>query len=372
MGVAILAVKAFLQGRRVLYATPTQEQIDRFWTECKWALEQPINAGVFYKNETRHIIERPGTENRIRAKTAWNADTLRGDYADLLILDEYQLMSEDAWGLVGAPMMLDTNGDAVFIYTAIRGQHHSKELFKRAMVDETGRWAVFSFSSFANPHLSPDALDELAQDMTNLGYRMEILAEDIDDDPRALWNRGAMIDAHRVSTVPPLGRIVVGVDPPGGRTECGIVVAGTFMQNNIVHGYVLDDRSLAASPAAWAREVIAAYSKNSADRVIGESNYGGDMVEHTIRSVEGGKNVAYKSGHATRGKAIRAEPIAALYEQGRVHHVGTFQELEDEMCTWVPDEGMPSPNRLDALVWALSELMLGRRDYKKPGTVKYA
>jgi len=117
VGIAIKATKEFLAGRRILYAAPTQEQVDRFWEEVKRALADPIEANVYYKNETRHLIEIPGTEQRIRAKTAWNADTLRGDYADLLILDEWQLMDEDAWEFVGAPMLLDHNGDAVFIYT---------------------------------------------------------------------------------------------------------------------------------------------------------------------------------------------------------------------------------------------------------------
>src|SRR5262249_19184516 len=117
VGVATDAVERFLAGRRVLYAVPTQEQIDRFWFEVKRALEPAIDRGIVYKDATRQLIELPRTEIRIRAKTAFNADTLRGDYADDLILDEYQLMNEDAWGVVGAPMLLDTNGDATFVYT---------------------------------------------------------------------------------------------------------------------------------------------------------------------------------------------------------------------------------------------------------------
>src|SRR3990167_8703186 len=185
-GVAVLAIRAFLEGRRILYATPTQDEVDRFWHECKIALQEPIDHGVYNKNETKHTIELEGTEQRIRGKTAWNADTLRGDYADLLILDEFQLMSEDTWNEVGAPMLLDNDGDAVFIFTQKRGKHHSKELFKKAAEDETGRWETFVFSSLENPHLSRVALDEISGDMTELAYRAEILAEEIDDDPRAL------------------------------------------------------------------------------------------------------------------------------------------------------------------------------------------
>jgi phage terminase large subunit-like protein len=356
-GVSILAVKAFLADKRVLYATPTEEQVDRFWFEVKRSLAVPLDAGILYKNETKHIIEVPGTERRIRAKTAWDADSLRGDFADLLILDEYQLMKANAWELVGAPMLLDNDGDAVFIYTTKRGKHHSKELYKKAEADTTGRWAVFHFASHDNPYLSRSALDEITGDMTQLAYRMEILAEEVEDDPRALWRRD-IID--HVTAYPELSRIVVGVDPPGSAegAECGIVAAGIGKIGEVMHGYVLDDRSLRGSPAAWGAEVVATYNRNHADRVLGEANYGGDMVENTIRTIGGGSSVSYKMVHATRGKAVRAEPIVAMYEQGRVHHVGEFGVLEDEMCNWVPGSGMPSPNRIDALVWALSELML--------------
>jgi phage terminase large subunit-like protein len=123
--------------------------------------------------------------------------------------------------------------------------------------------------------------------------------------------------------------------------------------------YVLSDNSLLGSPKAWSTEVIAAYNRNRADRVVGEMNYGGDMVEHTIRTAPDGENISYKNVSASRGKAIRAEPIAALYEQGKAHHVGTFSELEDEMCSWLPGVGMSSPNRMDAMVWAITELLDG-------------
>lgn len=364
-GIAILAIEKFLEGRRILYATPTQEQVDRFWHECKLALSEALDAGVFYKNETRHIIELPGTEQRIRAKTAWNADTLRGDYADLLILDEYQLMSTDAWDRVGAPMLLDNDGDAVFIYTAKRGAKHARDLYEKAKTDKSGRWAVFNFPSHKNPHLSAEALREISDDLTTVSYRMEILAEDLKDDPAAFWKRDKMIEAHRVTKHPALIRVVVGVDPPGSTgTECGIIVAGTAIVNNELHGYVIEDRSLYGSPAEWGAEVVTGYHRNKADRVLGEKNFGGDMVESTIRVVD--ENVAYKGVHASRGKAIRAEPVAALYENGRVHHVGSFPEVEDEMCTWIPGASW-SPNRLDAAVWTLTELMLPETQKREAG-----
>lgn len=199
VGMALLALTLFLAGRRILYAVPTSEQMERFWFECKRALAFATDEGILYKNETRHVIEVPGTENRIRAKTAWNADTLRGDFADVLILDEFQLMTEDAWGTVGAPMLADTDGDAVFVFTPpsfrsagiskARDKQHAIKFYRQAAKDTTGRWEVFHFSSYDNPHISADALDDLTGDMSTLAYQQEILALDIEEVPGALWQR---------------------------------------------------------------------------------------------------------------------------------------------------------------------------------------
>jgi phage terminase large subunit-like protein len=192
---------------------------------------------------------------------------------------------------------------------------------------------------------------------TRLG-RQELLAEILDDVPGALWTR-ALLDDHRRGDLPDLKRVVIAIDPAVTATddsdETGILVAGV---DRAGEGYVFDDLSGRYSPDGWARRVSYAYHHREADRAVAEVNNGGDLVEATLRTVD--KAISYKAVRATRGKYTRAEPIAALYEQGRVHHVGTFPELEDQMCTWVPGE--KSPDRLDALVWALTELMLG------PGT----
>ncbi len=188
VGIAILALEAFLAGRRVLYAAPTTEQTDRFWFEVTTALTPAIDAGVYVLNKSERYIEKPGTLNRIKAKTAWDANTLRGDFADLLIFDEWQLSNEDAWEVVGAPMLIDNNGDAVFIYTppslrsaGISKAHdprHASKMFKAALADTTGRWQAFHFTSYDNPYLSRDGLTEVMRDMSRTAYRQEILAED--------------------------------------------------------------------------------------------------------------------------------------------------------------------------------------------------
>lgn len=374
-GIGIYAVEEFLDGHRVLYATPTGDQIAKFWSEVCQALREPIAAGVFKKNETNHIIEVPGTEQRIRAKTAWNADTMRGDYADRLIYDEWQLMNEDAWATVGAPMLIDNNGRAVFIYTPpslhsksvtkAQDPRHASKMYARAVEEmklaalegREPRWEAFHFTSLDNPHLSLAGLEEVTRDMTSLAYRQEILADESDETVGALWNR-ATLDAGRVRVAPEFTRLVVGVDPPGGATECGIVAAGTApcscKGERELHAFVVEDASERAAPDIWSGIAASVYNERQADVMVGEKNYGGDMVRFVIGTAD--NTIFYKDVQATRGKAVRAEPVAALYEQGKVHHVGEFRELEEELCNWIPGIGMKSPNRLDALVWAVTEV----------------
>jgi phage terminase large subunit-like protein len=191
---------------------------------------------------------------------------------------------------------------------------------------------------------------------TTLG-RQELDAELLEDLDGALWNR-ALLDACRVQRVPcDLRRIVVAIDPSGGsnkgNAETGIIVAGRGTDG---HAYVTRDASGRCSPADWGRRAVDAYRDARADRIVCEINYGGAMVEATIRAVDA--NVSIKMVTASRGKAVRAEPVVALYEQRRVHHVGEFPDLEDQLCGWDPMESGPSPDRLDALVWAVSELLV--------------
>lgn len=370
VGIGIYAVERFLQGRRVLYAAPTTEQIARFWYTVTRALEDPINQKFLYKNESEHIIETPKTENRIRAKTAWNADTLRGDYADELILDEWQLMNEDAWGVVGAPMLLDTNGNATFIYTppslktrsvskATDPQHAAKmfKKFEEKAKKNPKRYATFHFSSMDNPYISREALDEITGDMSSLAYRMEILAEDVTEVPGALWTRD-IIEKFRVFEAPKqLDRIVVGVDPSASSTgdEAGVVTVGRKGD----HGYTLADNSVQGSPLTWAKAAVDAFHYYQANMIIAEKNNGGEMVATTISQVD--KHVPVKLVSATRGKATRAEPVSAAAEHGRDHHVGHFPYLEDELCLWMPGNNK-SPNRLDAKTWAWYGLGLVKLD----------
>ena len=182
--------------------------------------------------------------------------------------------------------------------------------------------------------------------------------------PDTLWPL-ERIEALRVEHPPKLTRIVIGVDPSGsdgtGGDSQGIVVVGLGEDGQ---GYVLDDLSCRKSPDGWATLIAAAAKHYGADRVVAEVNYGGAMVEHTLRAAA--PHLPYKAVTASRGKHIRAEPVAALYEQGKVHHVGAFPELEEQMgmMTTAGYQGAGSPDRLDAAVWALTELMIGDQGHK--------
>src|ERR1700733_1162226 len=207
-------------------------------------------------------------------------------------------------------------------------------------------------------NLAPSFLSQIVAryEGTRLG-RQELNAELLEDVQGALWTRDLLEEGRR-DKAPPMRRIVVAVDPAisvsENADETGIIVAGLGTDD---HGYVLEDASGKYSPIEWARRAIALYHKHGADRIVAEANQGGLMVETTIRTVD--TNVSFKAVHASRGKITRAEPIAALFEQFRIHPVGVFSELEDQLCTF--EAGLSgSPDRLDAMVWAFTELMLDR------------
>jgi phage terminase large subunit-like protein len=331
---------------------------------------------------------------------------LRGPEHDLAWIDE--LAAFEKPGEVWANLMLGLRvGQArVVVSTTPRPIPLIRDLASRAGRDV----ALVRMTTYENaPNLAPDALAAIVEEYagTHLG-RQELLAEILTDVPGALWTR-ELIEKTRVQSVPvaprqnarpeapagPLGywdaierslikmpplypprqpevragadapdlvRVVVGVDPSvsatvEGAAETGIIVAAVDRQRP-PHVYVMADFSLRGSPDAWARRVVAAYDAHRADRVVTEINQGGALISSTLRTIA--PNLPITTVHASRGKQARAEPVAALYEQGRVHHVGVFAELEEQMCGWTPGQG-ESPDRVDALVWALWALIVAPR-----------
>ena len=213
-------------------------------------------------------------------------------------------------------------------------------------------------------NLAPTFLDQIVKRYqgTRLG-RQELDAELLEDMPGALWQRG-MIETTRTSILPGLTRIVVAIDPAAAShehaDETGIITAG---RDSDGHGFVLADASGRYAPAEWAGVAIAAYRAHQADRIVAEINNGGEMVEATLRMID--PNVPFSAVRASRGKVARAEPVAALYEQGRIRHLGAFPQLEDQMCAFTSDFDRNaagySPDRVDALVWALTDLLVEPR-----------
>ena len=211
------------------------------------------------------------------------------------------------------------------------------------------------------PHLAPSFIAEISRRYKGTALaRQELDGEIVDTRSGALWRRD-WIDSHRVTQPPELKSIVVAVDPPVTATAssdaCGIMVVGIGEDNR---AYVLSDRTVQGrEPHVWARAAVAAYKDFLADRIVAEVNQGGDLVVSVLRQID--PAVAVQKVRATRGKWLRAEPVAALYAEGRVSHAGSYPQLEDQMCAF-GGEGLASgrsPDRLDALVWALTSLMLG-------------
>jgi hypothetical protein len=269
-----VAIEGMLAGRRVLEAAPTAEQTDVFWEACVNALAEPIAAGLVRKNETERLLESNWNKGRIRAKTAWNADALRGDYADLLLLDEYSIMDPSTWTVVGAPMLLDNNGDAAFAFTPKR-KNHGFHLYQRAISDDSGRWAAWHFTSLDNPYLSPEALAEITSDLTDQMYRQEILAEFLEGEGAVFRNIDACM--HAPLAIPRehyQHHIVAGVDWAKQTDFTAISVVCATCRREIARDrfnqidYVFQRTRLGAMCDHWQPAIILAEANSIGEPVI--------------------------------------------------------------------------------------------------------
>jgi phage terminase large subunit-like protein len=289
--------------------------------------------------------------------TLYSADEperLRGPQHDAAAVDELcAFRRPEAWDQLLFGLRLG-NRPRVAIATTPKPTRLLKSLLAREGQDVV----VSRASSYLNrANLAPEFFAHIIKrfEGTRLG-RQELNAEVLDDVVGALWSMSRIDDLRR-DTCPQFRRVVVAIDPSGGEgdehDECGIVAAGI---DEADHGWLLVDASGNFSPHDWAQAGIRVYHTLHADRIVAEVNYGGAMVESVLRSVD--PNIPFRAVTASRGKVARAEPIAALYEQSRVHHLGSFPELEDELCGFTSaGYAGGSPNRADALVWALTDLM---------------
>ena len=289
----------------------------------------------------------------IQTFSADTPDSLRGPQFHYAWCDELAAWQyEDTWNQLQFGLRLGDHTQAV-ITTTPRPTKLIKDLVKRETT------VVTRGSTFDNAeNLSQSALLEMQTRYagTRLGQQ-ELYGAILDDNPGALWSR-ASLEAARVKDTPYLIRVVVGIDPAVTSGEdsdsTGIVVAGLSGDG---HYYILADYTLKASPQVWAEKAVYAFELHKADRIIAETNNGGDLVVHLLQQVK--NTIPVKKVTASRGKAVRAEPIAALSEQGKLHMVGYFPELEDELCEYEPGVSSKSPDRMDAMVWAVTELSEG-------------
>ena len=289
----------------------------------------------------------------IQTFSADTPDSLRGPQFHYAWTDELAAWQyDDTWNQLQFGLRLGDHTQTV-ITTTPRPTKLIKDLVKREST------VITRGSTFDNAeNLSQSALLEMQERYagTRLGQQ-ELFGEILDDNPGALWSRG-LLESARVKEQPHLTRIVVGIDPAvtsGDESDStGIVVAGMSPDG---HYYILADYTLKASPQVWAEKAVYAFELHKADRIIAETNNGGDLVVHLLQQVK--NTIPVKKVTASRGKAVRAEPIAALSEQGKLHMVGYFPELEDELCEYEPGVSAKSPDRMDAMVWAVTELSEG-------------
>jgi PBSX family phage terminase large subunit len=234
--------------------------------------------------------------------------------------------------------------------------HEHKNPETLAPIAHPERYGYLKMNPVDNKENLNESYIETLESLGEKRRRRFYLGEYSDDTEGALWKRDWII-RHRVESVSDLTRVVVAVDPAvtGNETsdDTGIIVVGSKTIDGKEHYYVIDDFTYHGDVTGWGQSVIDAYRRHSADLVVAETNQGGDLVEMNIRNYD--RSIKFKKVTATRGKALRAEPIANLYDMGLVHHVGNFLELEDELCMWTPED-KESPNRLDALVWGVTYL----------------
>ena len=317
----------------------------------------PSKKRIIFPNGARAILRSADEPNRLRGPQ------FNKFWADELCAWQYP---QEAWDQIQFGFRVITKALRGIITTTPKPIPTLKALIKKAETVTTRGSSYENRANIADIYFKTVIAP---YEGTRLG-RQEINAEILEDIPGALWTR-SLIDATRMRDMgqvvwEAMIRIVVAIDPAvtsnPDSDETGIVVAGlTLGPNNVTHVIVLDDLSMKGSPLEWANVAIAAYrsprgNRMGADRIVAEVNNGGDLVAGNIRGVD--PNVAFRAVRASRGKLLRAEPVAALYEQGRVHHVGSFSALEDQMTGWTPQSGEKSPDRLDALVWAVTDLLI--------------
>lgn len=335
---------------------PTHSDLRRILLEGHTGLLRVIPKELCILNQMGNIWHQASSEiklkngARIRTLAAEKPDRIRGENLAWAWCDELAAWTRLDYAWEQLEMATRVGNPRFLVTTTPRPLPILKALLKQVGTVST------SATSYDNPHLPGFMRRNIEKYRGTRIGRQEIMGEILEDIEGALWTWKMIEDARLLApelTDPIKGRTVTAIDPSGGGSaEAGIITAARYRNR----AGILADDSMQGSAMQWASKAIGAADQWGSDRIIGERNFGGDMVESTIRAVD--KNASYKDVNASRGKRQRAEPVAALFERKLVGMLGSFPELEHELTTWVPDMGMASPNRLDAMVWALTELML--------------
>tara|TARA_B100001146_G_C16194347_1_gene440817 strand:- start:1854 stop:3086 length:1233 start_codon:yes stop_codon:yes gene_type:complete len=364
-GAANGAIEFLLEGKHILWGDTISGNIDRY---VERYFKPELNAAeIEYSWSTqKKVLSLDMSGGYIDFRSADRPENWEGFGYDVIILNEAGIILKNDYLYTNAvlPMLMDSPGSKLFAIGTPKGketkegkEHRYFSLYKRAK-DNDPAFDLFQYSSYDNPFLSQNDVKELEDEMQRMNPQMvqqEIYAQFVDGAAGELWDE-VIIERQRVKVCPPLQRVTVNIDPAisnnADSDETGITVTGKSPQG---HAFVLDDESGQYSPDQWASIAIKLAEKWDADCIVAEKNQGGDMVEAVIR----GKSQKYrvKLVTATKGKFVRAEPVYSLYEQGKVFHVGYHSKLEAQMCVFT-SELKNSPDRVDSLVWGLTELML--------------
>jgi len=357
-GAGNASIEWCLDGDKILWGDTINSNIDRYFE--RYFLPELKKNDIEYNYNKQHKQLNIGN-GYIDFRSADRPENWEGFGYDKIILNEAGIILKNKYLYTNAvlPMMMDSPNSLLIAMGVPKGkliknneEHPFYTLFKSAKNKQEGYY-LRQYTSYDNPLLSENDVKELAQEIKRMNPAMEqqeIYGQFVDGATGVLWTPELII--HR-DTIPQFKKIVTAIDPSGTKDgdEVGIVSVGKCFNNNY---YVLTDLSGGYSPLEWATISINELKAIKGNALVAERNYGGDMVKANIHSVD--KNVKVIEVSASRGKDVRAEPIVSLYEQGCVYHVRGLHKLENEMLTWVPGIGK-SPNRVDALVWAITELM---------------
>lgn len=353
-GIDMCREPALMNGLPVGWFSPSYKNLADLWRQ----LLDTYSDVIKYKNEVEKRVEFI-SGGSVEMWSMESVDSARGRKYARVILDECAMVKDlfEKWNMVIRPMLMDMQGDGFFLSTP-RGRNDFMTMYELGQSDDE-EWASWRFPTASNPFIDPKEIEGMRLTMPSKAFQQEVMARFIDEVSGALWKMGN-IDLLRVSAVPDgvdLRRIVVAVDPAvtakENSDETGIIGCGIGTDD---HGYVLSDASGIYTPLQWANKAISQFDSLEADLIVAETNQGGDLVGANLKGLRA--TVPFKMVRASRGKQLRAEPIAALYEQGRVHHVGMLPDLELQATMWSPADDRNSPDRVDALVYALTELML--------------